>query len=617
MPKRWLIAALAGLLLLTVVVYGPGLHGEFQFDDLRTVQFNQGIRRLDNVSLAQALAEMVRGKRILTNLTFAIDYRIAGNDSLLYHATNMGIHLAVILLVFFFTQKVLALTGPRDRDLLALAVTAVFALHPLQTQAVAYISQRAESLASGFYLGSLLLLLAAERRGRCTVGAGFYAASFALFMFGLGAKVIVVTLPVAYLLMGLLPGPHGLLARPLKRLALAAPFLAYALLTTVLTVGDLKGEDAGFFIPFLPPGRYFLTQWHVLVTYLRLLFWPAGQNVDWDFPLARGLADPAVIGSGLLLGGLLAGAGILFFRCRSRADRAGVAGRAAAFGVVWFFLLLAPTSGVVPLADVLMEHRLYLASWGVFFATAVLADALLGRLHARNLSRFGTIALLGLCAALAACTYLRVGLWKSKLLLWSDAVAKSPHKARAHLGLGNAYHLAGRIQPAIDEYRNALNLAANDPTWIRTRIHEKLALALLAQERAEDAIAAAQDGLAEDPNHTALLETLAMAHLQRRDLPEAAAAAEQSVRTASQPASSLVVLGAVRLQMGDRAGATQAFERAVKLEPEELQGQLWLARAYRAQGREQDACDVLRAFRAPDLQQHDVLEQALAGCPPR
>jgi tetratricopeptide (TPR) repeat protein len=264
-----------------------------------------------------------------------------------------------------------------------------------------------------------------------------------------------------------------------------------------------------------------------------------------------------------------------------------------------------------------MEHRLYLASWGVFFAIAVLADSLLGRLHARGFSRFRTAAVLGLCAVLAACTYLRVGLWKSKLLLWSDAVAKSPHKARTHLGLGNAYHLAGRIQPAIDEYRNALKLAGNDPTWIRTRIHEKLALALLAQERAGDAIAAAQAGLAEDPNHTALLETLAMAHLQRHDLPQAAAAAEQSVRTASQPASSLVVLGAVRLQMGDRAAATQAFERAVKLEPEELQGHLWLARAYRAQGREQEACDVLRAFRAPDLQQHEVLEQALAGCPPR
>ena len=617
MPKPWPIAALAGWLLLTGLVYAPGLRGEFQFDDLRSVQFNQSIRRLDNFSHLQLLVDMVRGRRVLTDLTFAIDYRIAGNDPFAFHATNLGIHLAIVLLVFFFTRRMLTLSGASGGDFLALAVTAVFALHPLQTQAVAYVSQRAESLASAFYLGSLLWLLAAERRGRCLAGFGYYAASFVLFALGLGAKIIVATLPVAYLLMGPLPGPHGLLARPLRRLAPAAPFLAYALSTTALTVPNLKGEDAGFFIPFMPPGRYFLTQWHVLVTYLRLLFWPAGQNVDWDFPVARGLADPAVLGSGLLLVVLLAGAGILFFRCRSRADRAGAAGRAAGFGVAWFFLVLAPTSSVVPLADVVMEHRLYLASWGVFFAVTVLATGFAARLHLQGLSRFGVAAVVGLCAVLATATYLRVGLWRSKLLLWSDAVAKSPHKARAHLGLGNAYRLAGQLQPAIDEYANALNLAGNDPAWVRNSIREKLAAALLWQARSAEAIAAAHAGLAEDPNHSALLGTLAMAYLQRHELAQAEVAAEQSVRTSPRPASSLLVLGMVRMQRGDQAGATDAFARAVKLEPDELQGSLLLAGAYRAQGRTREACDVLRSFRKPNLEQHEQLQQALAGCPPR
>ncbi|MGC9985964.1 MAG: tetratricopeptide repeat protein [Polyangia bacterium] len=605
------------MLLLTAVVYAPGLHGDFEFDDGLSVRFNPAVRHLGNFTHASSLAGMVRGGRPLTEFTFAINYRLAGNDPLAFHATNLGIHLVAVLLVFFFTRRMLMLTGATGCDILALVVTALFALHPLQTQAVAYISQRAESLASAFYLGSLLLLLAAERRRRWAASAGFCAASFALFALGLGAKPILPTLPVAYLLMGLLPGPHGLLARPLKRLALVAPFLGSILVTTVVTLVGLKGQVAGFSIPFMPAGRYFLTQWHVLVVYLRLLFWPAGQNVDWDFPLARGLSDPTVLGSGLLLVILLAGAGLLFVRCRSRADRTGAAGRAAAFGVAWFFLVLAPSSSVVPRADVLMEHRLYLASWGVFFATAALADRFAERLRRRDLSRFGVAAVLGLCAVLATCTYLRVGLWSSKLLLWSDAVAKSPHKARAHLGLGNAYRLSGEIQPAIGEYTKALNLAGNDPAWLRARIHEKLAVALLSQARTQEAIDTARAGLAEDPNHSALLGTLAMAYLQRDDLPLAEAAAEQSVRTSPKPASSLLVLGLVRLRMGERASAIEAFARAVKLEPEELRGSLLLAGAYRAQGREQEACDVLRAFREPDLQQHEELEQALAGCPPR
>jgi Flp pilus assembly protein TadD len=617
MPKKWLIAALAGLLPLTALVYAPGLYGEFQFDDGLAVQFNPAVHHLESFTHASSLAGMVRGGRPLTELTFAVDYRLAGNDLFLLHATNLAIHLGVVLLVFFFTRRMLTLSGATSRASLALTVAAIFALHPLQTQAVAYLSQRAESLASAFYLGSLLLLFAAERRERWAASAGFCAGSFALFALGLGAKPILATLPFAYLLMGLLPGPHGLLARPWKRLALAAPFLGSILVTTVVTLVGLNGQVAGFSIPSMPAGRYFFTQWHVLVTYLRLLFWPAGQNVDWDFPLARGLADPAVLGSGLLLVGLLAGAGILFSRCRSRADRAGAVGRAAAFGVAWFFLLLAPTSSVVPLADVLMEHRLYLASWGVFFAVAVLADGLAERLHRPRFSHFGVAVVLGLCAVLATATHFRVGLWSAKLLLWSDAVAKSPHKARAHLGLGNAYRMAGQIQPAIDEYKNALNLAASDPVWIRTRIHEKLAVALLSQGRAEDAIAAAQAGLAEDPNHSALLGTLAMAHLQRHELPQAEAAAEQSVRTASNPASSLLVLGTVRLQMGNQAGATDAFEGAVKLDPDELKGGLLLAGAYRAQGRAQEACDVLRSVREPNPEQREQMNQALVGCPPR
>ena len=585
---------MAGLLLVTIAVYSRGMNGSFQFDDLHTVQFSHSIRHLANFFTASSILDAIHGKRVLTDFTFAVNYWAAGPAPLSFHLTNLAIHLATTLLVFFFTRRILALGGAGSRDLLAVAVTAVFALHPLQTQAVIYISQRAESLASAFYLGSLLLLLRAERRGRCAAGAGFYVASFALFALGLSAKVIVATLPVAYVLIGLLPGPHVLLARPSRRLVLASPFLAYALSTTVLTVAGLKGEDAGFLIPFMPPGRYFLTQWHVLVTYLRLLFWPSGQNVDWDFPVARGLGDPAVLGSGVVLVVLLASAGILFFRCRLRADSMGAKGRMAAFGVIWFFLLLAPTSSVVPLADVLMEHRIYLASWGVFLAAAIAADSLIERL--RLLGRPVFLVAAVACAALATATYLRVGLWQSKLALWSDCVAKSPYKARAHLGLANGYREAGDAQRAVEEFHTALNLATRDPRWIRLEIRGKLASSLLVLGRTEEALAEVQAGLAEQPTDATLLGLLAMAHLRRHELPAAEAAAEASVRAARAPAVFLQILGMVRSAKGDREGAAAALEQAVRLDPDEPQGRLLLSRAYREQGDLKQSCNLLRGL---------------------
>jgi protein O-mannosyl-transferase len=614
MPQRTLtVIALTGLLLLTVAAYARGMNGDFEFDDPHTVQFNRSIRHLGNFFTSSAILDAIHGKRVLTDFTFALDYRLAGLDPFAFHATNLAIHLVVTLLVFFFTRQVLALSGHVGRDLLALAVAAVFALHPLQTQSVIYVSQRAESLASGLYLGSLLLLLRAEKRGRCTSGVAFYAFSFALFALGLSAKLIVATLPVAYLLLGLLHGPHGHLVRPARsRGAMAVPFLAYALFATTSTVVDLKGEDAGFLIPFLPPGRYFLTQLHVVVTYLRLLFWPTGQNVDWDFPLARGLTDPAVLGSGLFLVVLLVGTGILFVRCRSRGDGTGTAGRLAGFGVTWFFLLLAPTSSVVPLADVLMEHRIYLASWGIFLATAVLADSVSERLVRPKRPLPLAVAAVCLCVGLASATYLRVGLWQSKLTLWSDCVAKSPRKARAHLGLGNGLGKDGNLSQAVEEFRTALDLAKTGPRWLRQEICGKLGTALLLLGRAQEAIVAVQAGLAEQPKDANLLGLLAMAELQQRNFAAAEAAAQGSVAVAREPAASLQILGMVRSAKGDREGATAAFEQAVHIDPEEPQGRLLLAKTYREQGRLGQACDLLRRPAAELLPQ---VKEALADCP--
>jgi len=415
-------------------------------------------------------------------------------------------------------------------------------------------------------------------------------------------------------LMKLLPGPHDLLASPAKRLAMAAPFFVYALSTTVFTVASLRGEDAGFLIPFMPPSRYFLTQWHVLATYVRLLFWPAGQNLDWDFPVARGLADPAVLGSGVFLAGLIAGAAILFFRSRSRADSGGAAGRLAWFGVAWFFILLAPTSSVVPLADVLMEHRLYLASWGIFLATAVLVRYLVESLARPARPVLVASALACLCAGLASATYVRVGLWRSKLALWNDCAAKAPRKARVHLGLGNAFRKADQAQQAITEYRTALDLARNDPRWIRQEIRAKLGSALLALGRADEAIADVEAGLAEEPKNPTLLGVLAMAHLQRHELPAAETAAQSSVAAAPEPGASLLILGLVRLAKGDPAAATTALEQAVREDPDERLGKLLLARAYREQGRPREACDILRRLAGDHSPE---VKEALADCPNR
>jgi tetratricopeptide (TPR) repeat protein len=280
-----------------------------------------------------------------------------------------------------------------------------------------------------------------------------------------------------------------------------------------------------------------------------------------------------------------------------------------AFGVVWFFVLLAPTSSVVALADVLMEHRLYLASWGVFLAAAVLASSLVERW---SRPRWFTAVVICLCLGLALASYLRVGLWQSKLALWSDCAAKSPRKARVHHGLGNAYGKEGNMEGAIAEFRTALALAHDDPLWVRQEIRGKLAATFLMQGRPDDALAYARSGLAEEPEHVNLLGAMAMAYLQQRNLPAAEAAARHSVHAATAPAASLQILAAVHRAKGDKEGELADLEQAVRLAPYEPQGRLLLARAYWEQGRREEACAILRA---PAMQRLPQVIEALAQCP--
>lgn len=610
------LLVLAGLLGLTALVYAHGLDGEFQFDDLHTVELNQSIRHFDDALRNVTLTRVLLGKRVLTDVTFAVNASLFGPAPLSFHATNLAIHLGAVLLAYFLARRVLALCGRGGREGVALTVAALFALHPVQTQAVAYVSQRGESLASLLALASLLLLLRSEAGGTRRAAAGQYALAFVCFALALAAKTVVYAVPVVYLLQGTLPGPEqrAALAPWRRRLARAAPFFGYSVLTGALALWALPGEHAGFAIASLPPWRYFLTQWHVVATYLRLLFWPAGLNVDWDFPLAGGLGDPAVLASGVLLALLLAVAVVVWRRCRTRTDPAGSAGRAAAFGVVWFFLWLAPTSTFVPLADVLMEHRLYLAGWGIFLSAVVVVDSLSERLSWSGRRPLAIAALALVCLLCATATYRRVELWRTKLALWSDAVAKSPRKARAHLGLGNAYRRAGQLQSAIAEYRQALALASGEAPWLRTQIRGRLSSALLAKGDSAEAVPVLRAGLAEEPDETGLLGLLAMASLETRDLSAANAAAERLAATAGRYSASFRVLAMVKTAMGERAQALAALERAVRLEPEESQGRVLLARAYRGEGRFAEACAVVQPVLEAVLAKSPQLVKELGGC---
>jgi hypothetical protein len=241
-PKaRWLALPL----VLAVAAYARALGGEFQLDDFGSIVESPAVKDLGR-ALRGFWPALARGGRPLTDLTFALNYAVGGLDPWGFHATNLAFHLAVVGLVFLFTRAGLRLAGSGAATGLAVAVAGLFALHPIQTQAVSYVVQRAEVLASGLYLAALLLLLAAERRGRTAAGVAAWVAGFSAFALGLAAKAIVVTLPAAYLLLAaMVPGVAGRKALSTwpRRLALIAPWAAFDLLFASAAMGGMAGQS--------------------------------------------------------------------------------------------------------------------------------------------------------------------------------------------------------------------------------------------------------------------------------------------------------------------------------------------------------------------------------------
>ncbi len=614
---------LAVPLLLAAGAYARVLHGEFVYDDNRVVGSGQAPGEPAAV-LGGYLDGLLHGGRPTTEVTFALSRAAGGGTPLAFHAGNLLLHLAVVILVFLFTREVLRLAGRGSSPGIAVAVAGIFALHPMQSQAVSYVSQRSEVLASGLYLATLLLLLRAGRPGAWAGRALAVAGALVLFTLGMGAKPIVATAPLAWLLLVALVPPAGERREPMRRgraLLLLAPLVVVGVLLVQGALRSVAGRpDAGFSVPGMTPWTYFLTQWRAVATYVRLLAWPAGQNADWTFAASRGLGEPAVLGAGAFLAALLVGAALLWHRSRSGTDRAAADGRAAAFGVAWFFLLLSPTSTFLPIADVLVEHRVYLASWGLFLAAVLGGDRLVARLAPGRQGLVAGVVVVAVWVSLAVALHRRNAVWETELAFWSDVVAKSPGKGRPYLGRGVARARNGDLTGAVADFRAGLDRAPRIATSLRVSLLHDLAGALVELRRFAEAVAPLREAKQLDPEAIGPPQSLALALWSTGDVD--AAEAEASEVLARKPDAWLAarVLGQVKMARGDDAGAAPLLEQAVRARPSDPVVRYNLGAVYANLGRTAEACAAWKAVLAlPDAggAQEEAREgRSILGCPP-
>jgi tetratricopeptide (TPR) repeat protein len=567
-PRGFSNAALAALFAaLAVVAYWRGLHAPFYFDDLRNIVHNPLLRDLSwfarpwdvGDSGADSFHLHAFKTRFVAHLSFALNYRFGALDVTGYHVVGLALHLSNALLVGLVVRRALRLPAfsssslAADADRIAIVAAGLFALHPIQTEAVIYTVQRAAVLAAGFCLLSFwfyLRALAGSGRARW----GWAAAALAALAAASLSKQNAVIFPLVVVLFDLLFVERERRAR-LAWLALPAlALLIVPLQQLYLVLRSVGGQDLLERATTLPGavGRldYLFTETRVVVRYLALLLVPAGQTLEHDVAWSRSLWEPAVLASAALLAALLAGA---VWLARRRAGREGApsrfgdsAWRLVGFGALWFFLCLAVESSVIPIPDAMLEHRLYLPSVGFFVAVAA-AVALAGRSERRRL-RLGALA--GVAVVLAVVTFQRSAIWADEARFWADLVEKSPRKPRVLYNAGYFALQRGHGARARELLERAV---AADPGYAAAWVW----LGHLARRDgdAERAIASYRSAAAADPKNWATLVDLRIVLLRNKELEEAERIWHETIRLAGSEAAVVEALRKMNAEWAVPAGA--------------------------------------------------------------
>jgi tetratricopeptide (TPR) repeat protein len=300
-------------------------------------------------------------------------------------------------------------------------------------------------MAAMFYLAAVIAYLQArmqqEKQGRIlSAGAvGWGAACLVASLCAINAKEIAYTLPLAIVL------AEGLCFPLSRRKVVVVGTLISAALAIILVklgLGKVPFEQAMFAMDeatrlqtITSRSDYLFTQFRVILTYIRLLFLPVNQSVDYDYTLSHGFFEPAVVGSCAILVLLLAVAVVLI-----RKSRSGDASlRLMGFGILWFFLALSVESSILPIIDLIFEHRVYLPSVGAIAAVTTAGLSYAWKMDRERYRAAACLVLLLIAVLLAGAAWKRNLVWKTEVTLWEDATSKKPNSSRAWNNLGSAY----------------------------------------------------------------------------------------------------------------------------------------------------------------------------------
>ncbi|HUI06611.1 MAG TPA: tetratricopeptide repeat protein [Verrucomicrobiae bacterium] len=575
-----LLVIAAGLL-----AYHNSFTGQFMLDDVTSISDNPTIRHL--WPIWQCLVPPHRGgltveSRPIINLSLAINYALGGLHVWGYHALNLTVHILAGLTLLGIVRRTLLQPPLRNRfgvaaDELAVAVAVLWTVHPLQTESVTYVIQRAESIMGLFYLLTLYCFIRGAEsppmgNGKWFMGDGswkqrhrlWYGLSVAACASGMASKEVMVSAPVMVLLYdrAFVSGSFRK-ARRQRWPLYAALASTWILLGLVLTCGQVSNT----FMNAQRIGRtwweYLATQPGVILYYLRLSVWPAPLCLYHLWPMTEtwmGIVPPAIVVS------ILLGASVWAWR------------KSPVWGFVgaWFFLILAPSSSFIPLQDALYEYRMYLP------LAAVVSVVVMGLYSVVGRQSLAVFAVMGI--GLGFLTWRHNWNYQNEIAMRIHAVAEFPNDPASHYYLGVALGKVGRIQEEIAQYEQALRIDAD-----YAPAHYGLGNISFRTGNVQQAIRHYEQALRVNPNFAEAQYNWGVALAQQGRVKEAVWHWEEALRIKPDYAEAHYNLGKALREMGKVDGAIEQYEQTLRIRPEYADAHFNLGNSLLQSGRINDA----------------------------
>lgn len=567
----WNIFGIVIISLLGFIIYSNIFGNTAHFDDL-IWQLNPAVNDLGRINELFSFAPF----RFITFISFAINYQLHNLDLSGYYLTNIIIHILNSILVWQLIHLTLSapvFQGKKNKNinLLAIIGALIFLTHPLQTQAVTYIYQRLTSLATLFYLTSLCCYVKARLLNQKDYKKVLlFIVSALSCLAGMFSKENTFTLPLMMLIYELF-----FLKNKVK---FSSKKLIFILLIILIGAGlflAFFGVERAFETRVNNDGEiinsfnYLLTQFQVIPTYFKLLILPINQNIDHHFTISQSIFElPTVFGLILILA-VFAFAIIIYKK-----------NRLVSFGIFWIYLTLSIESSIIPIMDVMFEHRLYLPIVGFAFILIGIAN------NIKNVkyNKVFIVILLAFIGINSILTFERNKVWKNELTLWNDAIAKSPEKPRPYFARGKYYDDKNKSGMAFEAFNKAIQLNPKfEPVYLSRGI------IFLKQKQYKKAISDFNKYISfNNPNKKGYFNR-GNAYLEIEDYDNAIADYKVFIKAHPNFPITHFSLGKAYFESGDHEKAIESINKAIELNYNDYNVYLLLAKILSLSEKYQDA----------------------------